>query len=75
MAVDLAEMEKRLTAVEMVLTQLQQRLGFVPRPGNWVEQISGSLADIPEEDYQKFLECCRAVRGGGPVSAAEDSGT
>src|SRR5438876_913857 len=35
-----------------------------PASGNWVERASGSLADIPEEDYQQFLGCCRTVRQG-----------
>ena len=43
---------------------VQEKLGLVPSGTNWVEQVSGSLADIPEDDYQQFLECCRAVRGG-----------
>jgi hypothetical protein len=41
-------------------------------PANWVEQIAGSLADIPEEDYQLFLDCCRAVRNGVSISEAEE---
>src|SRR5262245_3069062 len=34
------------------------------KKANWVDQVSGSLADMPEEEYQRFLECCRAVRRG-----------
>jgi hypothetical protein len=62
MSADLAQLEQRLTAVEATLTQVQQKLGLAPSTANWVEAISGSLADIPEEDYQLFLDCCRAVR-------------
>jgi hypothetical protein len=70
---DLVAVEQRLAAVELAVAQVQQKLGLVPSPANWVEQISGSLADIPEEDYQLFLDCCRAVRQSGSVSAAEDT--
>ena len=72
MAADLAHIEQRLTSVEAALAQVQQRLGLAPSPGNWVEQVAGSLAEIPEEDYQHFLECCRAVRNGDALSAAEE---
>jgi hypothetical protein len=64
MSGDIAQLEQRLTAVETALIQVQQRMGLAPSPTNWVEAVSGSLADIPEEDYQLFLDCCRAVRNG-----------
>lgn len=54
--------EDRLAIVEVELAQVRQKLNLPAVPANWVDQISGSLADIPEEDYQEFLECCRAVR-------------
>jgi hypothetical protein len=71
MSTDLAEIEQRLASVEAGLTRVQQKLGLDPSTTNWVEQISGSLADIPEEDYQRFLECCRAVRNGDFASDSE----
>jgi hypothetical protein len=64
MPVDIVEIEQRLTSVETALIQVRQRLGLPPPTGNWVEQISGSLADIPEDDYQQFLQCCETVRHG-----------
>jgi hypothetical protein len=67
MSGDLAQIEARLSSVEAALVQVQQKLGLAPPATNWVEQISGSLADIPEEDYRAFLECCRAVRHGDSV--------
>ena len=73
MAADLAQIVQRLTSVEAALAQLQQKLGLGPSPANWVEQISGSLADIPEQDYQQFLDCCRALRNGVSISEAEES--
>jgi hypothetical protein len=62
MSVDIAGIEQRLKSVETALIQVRQRLGLAPPPENWVEQISGSLADIPEDDYQQFLQCCETVR-------------
>jgi hypothetical protein len=64
MSVDIAQIDQRLTSVEAALIQVRQRLGLAPPPENWVEEISGSLADIPEDDYQQFLQCCQAVRHG-----------
>ncbi len=72
MSIDIAQIDQRLTSVEAVLTQVQQKLGLAPSPANWVEQVSGSLADIPEEEYQQFLECCRAVRNGEPIPEEEE---
>jgi hypothetical protein len=51
MSVDITQINQRLTTVEATLIQVRQQLGLAPPPQNWVEQISGSLADIPEEDY------------------------
>jgi hypothetical protein len=62
MSLDITQIDQRLESVETALTQIQQRLGLAPLSANWVEQISGSLADIPENGYQQFLECCQAVR-------------
>jgi hypothetical protein len=64
MSVDLAQIDERLKLVETTLIQVRQRLGLAPPPENWVERVSGSLADIPEDDYQQFLRCCQAVRQG-----------
>jgi hypothetical protein len=64
MSIDIAQLDQRLSSVEVALPQLQKKLGMPPGASNWVEQISGSLADIPDEDYQVFLECCQAVRNG-----------
>ncbi len=71
MSVDIAQIDERLTSVEAALAQVQQKLGFAPSSANWVEQVSGSLADIPEDDYQQFLECCRSVRAGGSIETPQ----
>ena len=73
MSLDTSQIEQRLASVEAGLRQVQQKLGSAPCAGDWVEQISGSLADIPEEDYQRFLDCCRAVRNGEADTASEQS--
>ena len=73
MSVDIAQIEQRLTSVEAALTQVQQKLRLAPPPVNWVEQVSGSLADIPEEDYQLFLDCCRGVRNGDAIAEAGET--
>jgi hypothetical protein len=62
MSIDLTQIDQRLASVETTLIQVRQRLGLAPPAENWVEQISGSLADIPEADYQQFLQFCQAVR-------------
>ncbi|CAN5455504.1 hypothetical protein BH10PLA2_BH10PLA2_13140 [soil metagenome] len=68
MSTDLTEIEKRLASVEASIRIVQQKLGLLPSETNWVEQISGSLKDIPEEDYQLFLKECEAVRNGGGIA-------
>ena len=71
MSADIARIDQRLTSVEATLIQVRQRLGLAPSPENWVEQISGSLADIPEDDYQQFLQCCETVRHGDSAQEPE----
>jgi hypothetical protein len=73
MAVDLIKIEQRLSTVETALNRVQQKLGLGPAPANWVDEVAGSLADIPDDDYQKFLDCCRAVRNGVDISDAEET--
>lgn len=72
MSLDNDEIEQRLANVEAALSQVQEKLGLAPASPNWVERVSGSLEDIPDEDYQQFLDCCRSVRNGDPISEAED---
>lgn len=70
MSIEMAQFDVRLTSLEAAVTQVQEKLGIAPPTANWVEQFAGSLADLPEDDYQEFLRCCRAVREEGAV---EDS--
>lgn len=71
MSVEIAAIEQRLASVETALIEVRQRLGLAPPPRNWVEQISGSLADLPEDDYQQFLQCCETVRHGDSAQERE----
>ena len=50
--------------VETGLSQGSRKHVVAPPVENWVGQISGSLAEIPEDDYRQFLDCCRDVRSG-----------
>ena len=71
MSFDNSEIEQRLAHLEAALHEVQEKLGIPAPSSDWVERVSGSLADIPEDDYQQFLECCRSIRNGDPVSGAE----
>jgi hypothetical protein len=62
MSIDIAQIDKRLSSVETALAEVQQKLGLTSSSANWVEQVAGSLAEIPEDDYQQFLQCCRTAR-------------
>ncbi|MDB5391351.1 MAG: hypothetical protein JWM11_6997 [Planctomycetaceae bacterium] len=62
MAIEIYQLEQRLSSIETALSEVQRKLGLVPPSANWVDDVSGSLADIPEAEYQEFLACCREVR-------------
>jgi hypothetical protein len=61
---DMMQIEQRLATLEVGLAQIRKQLGLTNSTGNWVDRVAGSLADLPEDEYQRFLECCRAVRDG-----------
>ena len=67
MSVDMAQLESRLASLDAAVTPVQQKLGIALPNTNWVEQIAGSFADLPDDDYQEFLRCCRAVREESPA--------
>ena len=59
--------EQRLATVEAEVAQLKHQLNGLetakPQPtGNWVDQISGSMKDIPEDDWQDYLDCMHQAR-------------
>lgn len=68
---DLVEIEHRLAVVEAGLNRVQSKLKMTPPGKNWVDEVSGSLADLPDEDYRRYLEHCRAARDS--ISAGEDA--
>jgi hypothetical protein len=68
MSVEVKELESRLTAVETALAQVQERLGILPPSSNWVDRIAGSLAELSDEDYRLFLDCCRRARNTENIS-------
>ena len=39
--------------------------GESQQQSNWADRIAESLAEIPEDEYQLFLGCCRKVRDEG----------
>jgi hypothetical protein len=71
-------LEQRLATVEAEVAQLKHQLQLLqaskPQPnGNWVEQMSGSMKDIPEDVWQEYLECMRQAREElNRPSASED---
>ena len=55
--------EDRLTALEHELSRLKMEFDKLANPkGNWVERISGSMKDIPEDVWREYQECCREAR-------------
>jgi hypothetical protein len=70
MAVD-AQVERRLTAVEDAVGELQRRLAYLPPTDNWLERLTGSFKDEPA--FDEVLEYGRALRSSGrlPVDTSE----
>ncbi|HJT79450.1 MAG TPA: hypothetical protein VJ739_19795 [Gemmataceae bacterium] len=65
MAEQLAELtvEQRLAALEKEVALLKIQLArLAPPKENWVENISGSMKDIPEEVWREYLQCCAEIR-------------
>lgn len=56
-----SSLEKRLTAVEAALAELQKQVG-ISQPTNWLEQITGSFKD--ESAFEDVLAYGRAIRQG-----------
>jgi hypothetical protein len=68
MSTDLGEFEQRLASVEAAMSDVQKKLGLLPPKTKWAEEISGSLKDLSEEDYQQFLKECEVVRKGQGIA-------
>jgi hypothetical protein len=58
--VDESVLEHRLAALERAVADLQQRLAGVVPSGNWLEKVTGSIAD--EAAFLEALEFGRAFR-------------
>ena len=57
---DNKSIEERLAVVERELAYLETRLPPEPKPGNWIEKISGSFKDDPE--FDEILRLGREMR-------------
>jgi hypothetical protein len=55
-----AVLEHRLEVVEHAVADLQRRFEEVPRPGNWLDKVAGSISD--EAAFLEALEYGRALR-------------
>jgi hypothetical protein len=53
-------LEQRLTAVEQAVSELQQRLAYLPTATNWLARITGSFKDEPA--FEEVLALGRALR-------------
>ncbi len=63
--ISLVEVESRLHVVELGLQELRARVaGGVPSTANWLDVVSGSMSDIPEETYREIMAAGRAIVAG-----------
>ena len=54
------EFERRLTAVERAVAEIQRRLAKMPDPDNWLERVIGSVTDL--EAFDEALKYGREFR-------------
>lgn len=52
--------ERRITALEREVESLKERVGNRECPGNWIDHVSGSMADMPE--FAEVVELGRQMR-------------
>ena len=55
-----ARLEQRITALEQEVAKLKRQLGIEDR--NWLDNLFGTMSDIPEEDFQEFVRLCKEAR-------------
>ena len=55
-----AVLEERIAVLERAVADLQRQLAAALPPSNWLERVTGSVAD--EEAFLKALEFGRALR-------------
>jgi hypothetical protein len=70
MATD-TQVERRLTAVEQAISDLQRRLAEVSPSADWLAQVTGSFKDEPA--FDAVLEYGRAIRSADRPSEDEDA--
>ena len=60
---DSVSIEERVAMLEKEVARLKLQVEELPKPdGNWLERISGSMKDIPEDVWKEFQENCAEVR-------------
>lgn len=60
---DSVSIEERVTMLEKEVARLKLQVSQLPKPnGNWLDQVSGSMKDIPEDVWKEFQEYCAEVR-------------
>jgi hypothetical protein len=60
MSIDLGTLEKRLTALEAAVADIQRKLAMNATAPNWIEQISGIVKD--KEVFEQAMAYGRAWR-------------
>jgi len=56
----IARLERRIAALEREVAKLKRQLGIEDR--NWLDNLFGTMSDIPEEDFQEFVRLCKEAR-------------
>ena len=54
------EFERRLTAIEQAVAEIQRRLAKMPDPDNWLDRVIGSVTDV--EAFEEALKYGREFR-------------
>jgi hypothetical protein len=57
---DQTPIERRLDSLEREVLELKQRLNNGNAPINWIERITGSMADFPE--FEEVIRYGREIR-------------
>jgi hypothetical protein len=54
------DFEQRLATLERDVAELKRHLHG--RSANWLDELSGSMSDIPNEEFEKFVRYGQQVR-------------
>jgi hypothetical protein len=52
--------EKRLATLEREVAELKRHLHV--RSANWLDELSGSMSDVPDEEFEKFIRYGQEIR-------------